>query len=178
MALAEEAYAASPSSGSRYGLLHVVALRAVTTLAAQDDQFADFVSRTRRSLWPSLMLAVTLSRGGSLAANVMANDDVERIAILLKQSLRLFPKESDPWKWAFLQAIDTQAAAEIAERVKTHEFSRMGRRIDRLMTPVATSTALDAYWEMSILGQNEQANQVLKESAEKGMPLPFEIENY
>ena len=176
VALAEEAFAEAPSGGSRYGLLDAIGLRAVTTLAKQDQQFADIVTRTRRSLRPQLMLAVTLSRGGPLVAKLMANDDVKRIATLIQEEHQLFPNGGDPWEWALLKPFDMEAAAEIAETVKTYELSRLSRQLDRLLNPLGTSTALNSYWELMILGQQDEANQVLQSSADRGMPLPFEID--
>jgi hypothetical protein len=173
--LAEEAYAAAPSSATRSHLIAALLFRASRALARQEPAYAEMVKRANRSAGSSFLIAVALSREGKPFEAARSNKDVQRAIALVKESATKFPDDPSPWWWVLLCRTDPDVAKKIAEGLRKDEISQASLTIGRRLAPVSASAALAEYWARLSAGEEAKALAVLKQCAARGVPLPFDV---
>lgn len=174
VALAEEAHAAAPSSGTRRTLVAALLFRAGQTLARQDSACAEMASRASHSLPAVYLVAVALTRPGEQRDAALNNADVQRAVSLLIEDGRAFPAERSSWNWAILRAGHPEEAARVASALRQDEVGRIGQAIVLLLSPVSARTAFDAYWSALIDGNEDEGAEILRRCAASGVPMPFD----
>src|SRR5439155_3805942 len=100
--LAEEAYAAQASRMTTEKLKDALLYRAHRQLIERDAEYKKMAERARRSLDPSSLVALALTREGPAKALALANADVVRAAKLVKERFEAFSDEPTPWMYAML----------------------------------------------------------------------------
>ncbi|HEV3259711.1 MAG TPA: hypothetical protein VG013_22780, partial [Gemmataceae bacterium] len=175
VALAEEAHAAAPSQATQSSLVRALLFRAGQTLARQEPPYTAMVTRARRSLSPSYLLAVGLSLDAKLRDAARKNPDVQRAVALVLQETREFPDDPSPWSWALLRGVHPEEAAKVAKALRKDELGRLERSITQQLTPVGAGTAFAACWALQAAGKEAEARAVLKACARRGVPMPFEV---
>jgi tetratricopeptide (TPR) repeat protein len=171
-ALAKEANAAAPSVATSRTVMQALALRAAKALAKKEPEFrTGILGGGKRSLKPKQQIAVALGQE-KLRPAVLANDDVRQIIALVREKQQKLPTEFDGWSWAMLRAAHPDKAAAIAKGLLADEAGRLNRAIKLKLAPVNASTALEAYWAAQSAGKDEEAVQILKRCAARGVPLP------
>ena len=170
--LAEQSYAASPSSATHAALLSTLMFRAVQTLQAGEPPFARFVSGARRAVDSTELIAAAASQNEPLRAVVLANPDVTRAVALMVEDRVRFPVSGSIVEWALLRWADPDEAAKIAEAVKKSTLPLLTARLSRQLSPVSGSAAYRAAWALEISGDSQAADQVLRDAVERGVPLP------
>jgi len=174
VALVEEAHAVAPSSATRRTLVAALLFRAGQTLARQDAAYAEMASRAGRSLAPIYLVAVALTRPDEQRDAALNNADVRRAVSLLLEDSQAFPAEGISWDWAMLRAGQPDEAARVASTVRQDEVRRIGRAIDLLLSPMSATAAFDAYWSALIDGNEDEGAEILRRSAARGVPMPFD----
>jgi tetratricopeptide (TPR) repeat protein len=171
VSLAEEAHAALPSDGTYSDLGTALALRAHSTLAREDKDYAALADRTRRYLGSALIYYV-LAENHPARSRAAANPDLKRLAEIVRDEAKRDPEGMGPRTWLFLRAVDPPAAEALAPRVKANELLRVRRTIDRLLNPLAASGALEEYAALVLEGKEAEARKVFADLKSKKMPLP------
>lgn len=172
--LAEQAYAAAPSSATASALANARSYRAVEALASRNAAFRDMRERARRSLSPVYLLAVALGDDAELREDARQLDDVAGVVSYTRDAFSRFPDAADPYEWALLRDTDPDTAAAMADAIQQDEVGRIRRVIERRLSPLTVGNAFDYYWELQLAGRDEEARQVLVDYAESGTPLPFD----
>jgi hypothetical protein len=169
--LAEEAEAAAASSATRRGRINALCFRAHQALAREDKAYAELVGKTRRSLGFQA-LTWALSKPGPLCDRALANADVQEAVKLTLEQVKAFPKGQGAFTWALLRVARPAEAEKLAARLKADERGRLRRSIDRVLSPLAATVALESSWALEAAGKPDEAAAVLREAAKKGVPLP------
>ena len=73
-----------------------------------------------------------------------------------------------------LRGADPAAAARLAEALKRDELGKVERAIERQLSPLSASDALQACWALQAEGKEAEGLAILKECARRGVPLPFD----
>jgi hypothetical protein len=74
-----------------------------------------------------------------------------------------------------VKSIAPDRATEFAERVRAETTVRLEHRLNRLLAPTSAAYALEEYYYALLDGKDQQqAAEVLKPYAERGVPLPFD----
>jgi tetratricopeptide (TPR) repeat protein len=174
VALAEEADKAAPSSATRATLKAALLARASRTLAGQQADYQAMVKRALRSLGTSYLIPVALGREAKLRDAVLANKDVQRAIVLVKEDADRFPDRFDTWSWAMLQNSYPEEAKHMAETIRKDEPGKIGRSMDLKLSPVSAAGVFRVYWAQQIIGKGPEDIDVLKACARRGVPLPFD----
>ncbi|MBI1373693.1 MAG: tetratricopeptide repeat protein [Phycisphaera sp.] len=172
--LAETAYAAAPSNGSRYTLVHALLLRAAQNLTRIDASFGQMVNQYRRSLGVMYLIPVAMERGGALAQAVSTHPDVRRAQDLVEVDTQRLPATSSPWTWAMLQGREGGAAQRVAAQWRTNRVRRLGLELDGLLSPFDATLAWKTYWAAKMTGGDPAAGLArLRAVAAAGVPTPM-----
>lgn len=171
VALAEEAHAAAPSDGTHSDLSTALMLRAHSTLARDDKDYAALADRTRRFLGTALIYYV-LAENHPTRSRAVANPDLKRLAEIVRDEFKRDPEGTGARTWLFLQAINPAEAEALAPRLKANELLRVRRTIDRLLTPLSAGSALEEYAALMLEGKEAEARKVFADLKAKKMPLP------
>jgi hypothetical protein len=169
--LAEEAYDAEPSYGTRALLIQSLLFRAHQALAKGDADYAKLATRTVRSLGASL-LSWVLGREGSLRDKALANADVKRALALTAEQAKAFPKHHAAATWALLRAAYPAEAERVAKAYLADQAEEVRRQIDQALSPLSASTALNEHWRLLMLGKDAEAEAALARLAKRGVPMP------
>jgi hypothetical protein len=172
--LTEEAHHAAPSSATGGVLIFALIFRAHQTLLTDEPAYAEMASRALRSLGPGYLVAVAMSRDGALREAARANPDVKRASELAIEAGRRLPDERSPWDWALLQAAHSDVAAEIAQAVRQDKVRSLKLTIRLRLSPLSAAPAFDSYWTYQMAGKEDEAAEVLRRCAARGVPLPFD----
>ncbi len=173
--LAEEAHTASPSSGT-YGILIAALLtRASTTCAQSSPAYAEHASKYRRSLGPSHLIALLLSSDEESRKPLLENADVQRVIQLMIEKGKSFPNEWSFWDWAMFRHADPKQATAVAEALGGDEVRRVLTVLKTRLAPLAATPACDRYWMLQVDGKQDEANAVLREAADRGVPIPVDF---
>jgi hypothetical protein len=173
--LAEEAYAAHACRTTTEKLKDALLYRAHRQLIERDEEYRKMAERARRSLEPSYLVAVALTRDGSARALALANADVVRAAKLVKERSEAFPDEPTPLAYALLKATHPEAAAKVAEALRTDALQQVKRSIALQLKPLILSDALGQYWVLRLEGKDKEGDTLLRTLGERGVPLPFDV---
>jgi tetratricopeptide (TPR) repeat protein len=173
--LAESAYAAAPSSHSRWTLLNLLATRAHFRLAESHDAYQQLAESTRRTLSCPTVLALATFQSQDLRKAVHEDRDVAELMKLVRISTEAFPMTPGSWEWAMLRHSDAAAAAQVAEKIKTNERAAIVRKINMILSPVNLEAAIQGAWMDVAMGDLEGAREVMKRIEKAGVSVPFEI---
>jgi hypothetical protein len=160
--LAEEAHAAAPSQGTASTLSAALVFRAHLDLIGANAEYAKLAKKTKRSLGPSLVY-YALATDSPLRAPAAANADVKRAAALRVEDFHLDADQAAPMTWLLVRALVPAEAAAIAASVKDNERLRIGRKIDRALSPPSVKQALEDYATFLIEGKDNDAKRALAE---------------
>jgi len=172
VSLSEAAFDAAPSWATRNGLASALARRAVARLAGTHPTLAELVAHTRRSTAPKELLLFALDASGALAADAARDADVARILELERESWQRFPASAKPGQWALFRVLDPALAEEVGAALLADGFTRRTRKLFTRLTPMHTGWALELHWELVLAGEDEAAQALLAEFAQRGVPMP------
>lgn len=172
VALAEEAHANAPSLLSRSVLIDSLLLRAGRQLAAVDPEYGALVKHSGRALDAHNLIPFAAAWQNGTGEIVRGHDDVKRAVVLIIEKGRLFP-DSQAWKeWALLNSVQPEAAEAVAEHLADDRVSGLMIRISGQLAPGSASTACAEYWQLLAGGEKAAAEQILRDTADMGVPLP------
>jgi hypothetical protein len=172
IALAEEADKAAPSLGTRRLLIAVRLFRAHQALVKQEPAYAKMAKLGNRSLGPSYLIAVALSRPGPAQKACLANADVQAVVKLMLKKKEQFPDDYDEWSWAMLRTAHPKEADWHAKKVRESELYRLDRAIGLRTSPLNAAMAYREHWARLMAGEKTEAWAVLETLAKAGVPLP------
>ncbi len=168
---AEESHRQVRSQGTFSTLGAALALRAHLTLAKSFPQYASEAERTRRSFTPYVTVTLAAGHESALGEAARTNDDVLRMAELLKQRIERFPRTRGAASWAFLRPLDPEAAESAAEYVKADPIDWLAREGYLATTPDAMPYAIYEYWGRLARGEaTAQAREDIDLAASAGVP--------
>jgi hypothetical protein len=175
VALAEEAFASSPSLASRWYLTEALFLRAIDRLAKGDQSFAQLRDRSRRSVSQKELIAAVLSRDGPLKQAVLKNADVIRAVDLLRESFEACPRyTSGPVSWMMFRSRHPDVAAAVAKAYGESELDLLEGEIDARLRPYDPSETLNAYLRAIMENKGSVAIKIAKDAKSRGIPLPVD----
>lgn len=169
VALAEKAFAAAPSDGSRQTLQTALAFRAHGKLATANAEYRTLAAATARALGKDLLDYVLLA-GGPLADAASGLDDVKRWRAMLKTA-SADGADFGPSSWAALVGSDAAAAAAVAKAAIADESAVRSRAIRQRVAPYLATTALTDYFARRMAGRADAA-AVLDDLRKAGVALP------
>jgi tetratricopeptide (TPR) repeat protein len=173
--LAEEAHGAAPSQATRSSLMGALLFRGDRSLVRREPAYAAMSARAMRSLGPTYLIAVALSREGKPRQAALTDKDVQRVLNLIREKRAKEPEEADEWSWAMLSASHPDEAAAAAKVLQRDELRRLKRAIELKLAPMSGPTAFQAYWARQMAGEGAKGVEILKACAARGVPLPFEL---
>ena len=177
VALAESAYAASPSSNSRWAVINLLATRAHFRLVDSNPSYQQLASPTRRTLSCPTVLALATFQTKELRKAVHEDSDVIEMMKLVRVSTQAFPETPGSWEWAMLRQSDPAAAAIVVEKMKANERADIVRQINLVLSPVSLEAAVQSVWVETAMGNTDTTDPIFKRIKDMGVPVPFEIKN-
>jgi hypothetical protein len=172
VALAESAYAAAPSDGTRRMLESALLFRASRSLAKKDPAFAALLGRLRRSVDTMNLLAALMGHDSETRQAVLADADVKRCVDLMREARRKFPDSPNSWAWAMLRATDKDEVAKLAQVIGKDNLEPLTRALNLKLSPLSTGTALHSCWSLQAAGKDEEAKAIFKQYKDRAVPLP------
>ncbi len=172
--VAEEAHTIAPSASTRQYLYFSLLYRASNDLTQTQPAYAQMVTRIRRSLQLTNLIAVALSQSGDLRQAVIDNSDVRRAAMLIIEEQNKMPHRGSTWDWAVVQAFDEAQATRIRDHVLNDEFRQLNALISRKLSPADAARAFNDSWTSQMAGNTAEATEILKRYADQGIQLPFD----
>jgi hypothetical protein len=175
VALAEEAFATSPSLASRWNLRDALLCRAAERMTKADQRFARLRDRTRRSISFRDLFAGVLSLDGPLKELAMKDADIVRAVDVLRESYNACPEyTSGPVSWAFLQSRYPEIAAAAAKSYGANDVDLLDDEIGARLRPYDPSVTLKAYLRARMTNQGPAAKKILEDAKARGTQLPIE----
>src|SRR5262249_7013516 len=113
--------------------------------------------------------------GGDLRERALANSDLQRALKLAVEYSQKFPEDQDSWTWALLRATQPAEASLIVRRIANDPLFGLKRAIERRLHPVSGGTAVIHCWALLMAGKPGEAQALLKQFADRGVPLPAEV---
>jgi hypothetical protein len=107
-----------------------------------------------------------------LRKTIVANADVKRGVVILREMHRALPDKSGAWTWAMLRHFDPEIAEEIARRYQENNQLRLAAAMQEKFQPLDASLVLLASWDLQMVGRFEQAKALLARYVERGLPVP------
>lgn len=169
--LAESAYEAAPSFGTRGFLEGALLFRANNNLTRKDPAYAALAAQTRRSFSPSDRIAWVLEHDGNLRSLALADADVQRVLELSWEAHGKAPDVANPWAWAMLRS-NEQQAEKLAKVVCEDKVDNAVRTLNVQLFPFSAHHALRRSWALRAAGKEKEANSILKQCADRGVPMP------
>lgn len=74
-----------------------------------------------------------------------------------------------------MPAVAPDEADHIARTIWKNDVEHVDRAIMQLLTPYSATAAFDAFWTCQLSGEESKGLAVLKASAARGVPLPFDV---
>ncbi len=161
-----------PSATSFRVLAVSLLAQAEEQLSAQSTEYAQLVSRTRRSVEPLHRVAAVLDQGGPLAELVAVSPRVQEVLQLRREERRRFTISSLPVDWAILRRSTPQEAEAIASQIRQNEVQLLVEEISYQLSPLSAAEVLDQYWIARILNQEAKAADIYQTAVKRGVPLP------
>lgn len=171
--LAEEAHAAAPSKATGSTLVAALLARAGRTLEGKEPAYAGLVAKARRALSPSYLIAVGLDQEGKLGEAIRADQDVRRAVALHRQQIAGFPDDASEWSWAVMRALHPDDAARTRELLAQDKCLEHERALEERIDLYSATVAYRAYWSQVLAGDQAKGQKILKECAERGVPIPL-----
>jgi hypothetical protein len=175
--LAEEAHKTAPSYATRWLVIRTLLFRASNSIESQNAAYREMVKRANRSLSVNYLIAIAADRSQELLSVINSNNDVIRARVLIAENVKLIPDTASTLIWALLKDSHPDQAAVIAKNIANNKSSYYSRRIDFRNTPFSAEAGFRLAWEHRVNGDKSKADEILKQTADKGIPLPFEITN-
>lgn len=174
-ALLQSARSASerhPSATSHSTLTASYLFLAHQQLMRDYPDYAALAARTRHALGATYLISFVLEHGGPLAEAARKNENVVQAIARTKASLQDFPGWASVQEWALLRSSDPDAAAEVTKRIKENETLRLMDTLQFQFNPWNASLVLEHYWTQRMLGDEQNAAQILQNAQRDGVPLP------
>lgn len=175
VALAERAYEAAPSSGTRGALEAALLFRAAEAVATHTPAWAEALEASRRALGATYAIPLALTSAPELAEPLIAHADVKRVADLVVVGSRRYPESVSPHDWALLSRIRPEAAADEVHTLRQSKTGRLKTELAWRLAPASGSVALNAYWLRLMEGRDREGSALLEAAAERGIPLPLQL---
>jgi|GEM_PF-1918930 len=173
--IAERSYEAAPSDPTNSILVGALCIRAGRTLAEQQPAYAEMVARCERSVGHAYLLASVLSHEEEeLSQAVIANPDYQRVAAVMIEAQDKFPDDCGGFNWTMLRPTKPEAAAELAKLFRQNEVAQVMLEIKLRLLPARGTPALRAAFAARMGGDDSGADEILRQCAERGVPLPFQ----
>jgi hypothetical protein len=170
--LAEEANKAALSNATRSALISALSFRAHQTMKKTDPSYAALAKKVERSLSYALLGYILAGPKNKLRDKLAANADVVRVGKLTVQRLAKESQEVGPTTWAWLRTIDPAKADKLAKQISADSLAARKRSIDRTLSPLSGGSILETYWMARIAGKDKEAEEVLRQAAKRGVPMP------
>jgi len=170
--LADDVGTAAPSFGSRRSLMADLLLRAHCTLVEKEPAYAALAKKGGRTLGPSFLIAFALSTEGPAQKACLQNDDVQRVAGLLRELLAKNPSQRTAWDWAMLRTSHPEDAARIAKDLPTDEAYRLNLQISEKTSALSPVNVMNRCFILLMEGDEPGARAVLEQAIRDGIPLP------
>ena len=175
VALAEEAFASSPSLASRWYVIDALLLRGTDRMATANQKFAALRDRARRSVSPMQLIGVTLSLNGPLKELALKDPDISRALDLLHESYAACPRyTSGPQSWAMFRSKYPDDAAAVAKSYLIKDSDMLEDEIEARLRPYDSTVSLKAYWRARMENKEHEAFEIVKAAKAKGVPLPID----
>jgi hypothetical protein len=175
ISLAEEAYTAAPSPGSRGIMMQALMFRGSDRMAKADPGFSRLRDRFARVEPPQVLVASILSVDGPLKDLTLKDPDVGRAIDLVRESYAACPTHATgPRSWALLRARYPDAAASMAKRYLADESDRLEDEIIARLHPYDSTVNLTAYWAARMQKKDDEGRKILAEARSRGVPIPIE----
>ncbi len=176
LALAEEAYGAAPSHGTRSLLVSALLFRAGRRLAQSQPAYARMVAKAGPATGHDLLIGIALDGANPLRDAARQDSDVRRAVNLIQGAYRDDPEYwACPWAWSLVHALDPAAGAKMAETYFANESAQLSRAVERQVKPRLVTTALSAFWAAEMVGKNADGAAILKAYAAQGVRVPIEL---
>ena len=174
VALAENAGKVWQCEGNYATLLSAYLFRAADQLRHADPAFDAFVTKYKRSIGTTHLMAVAASEPSSFQQAVLQNADVQRVQGLIRQATAAYPEGRSVYEWALLKNSDAGEADRVAEVIRRTPREPVSQSISNHLNPASTAEALNTYWLMQILGKPEDGKAALARVAALGIPMPIQ----
>jgi hypothetical protein len=174
VAIAEQAYKAAPSFGTRGVLVSSLLERAHHDLVSSEPTYATLAKKCQRSLNSRDCIAVVLSRDGPAHKACLTHPDVKRVLQILREEFERAPQRGNEWTWAMFRLADPGLAAKVAESCRKDEVAALQRSILVQVSPYSADHVYRHAWALEMADDLEQARAVLRRAAARGVPLPFD----
>src|SRR5262249_24209152 len=150
--LAEEAFAAAPSTATRSGLMHALLFRASQAMEKQEPAYAAMAKRARKSLDSDELLAIAVYRHEKLRAAILKNPDVQSALTLMKEGELAFPNDPGVVAYVLLRAAKAPEADHIMQVLRT-EYEQLQYELARRLSPLSAQTAFASYFLFQAIGE-------------------------
>jgi hypothetical protein len=170
--LAEVAYAAAPSQGSRSTLIAALLALADQKFRNQDANYAQLAQQYERSLGPAIQIPVVLQRDAVFRELALGNEHLQRGLSLTVEQVEKIPEWLEPWHWALIRHSRPELADEWGARLAANDVLRMQREIAFQLAPGNSYWAYSLAWLDECSGDTQQAESVLETCRQHGTPLP------
>ena len=172
--LAEEAHNASPSIGTRGGLVAALLNRTSRDLRSANEAYHKLADKCGQSVNSTYLIAYVLSYDNPMQKDILAHADVRRVQDLLKQRMQSTPGDNSPWLWVMMRHIDEQEADEMAVRFRFNKHLHAKHNVERKLNSVSSTFAIEAYWESQITGETATAEQLWQNAVRNNVQMPTE----
>jgi hypothetical protein len=170
--LAEDAYQAAPSSGTRKGLITALAFRALTSASGKDPALAKKVRKHLRTVGVLYLFAALLRHDDAARIKLQTHPDVERLVALQKENDKSFPNDHSAVEWALMSRVDPRRAARIVPMLRNDSLRSLAQQAMAMIYPINTKAAMDAYWEFEMNGKLAEAAKIVEDYRKLGIELP------
>lgn len=171
VSLAEEAFNASASRGTRQTLRIVLCQRAVDQLSAADPAFARFAEPCKRSLDAHEIIALALAPGHRFFSMTSQHPDVQRVLAMIETFGQRYDNWNT-WHWAMLRSTRPALAQQAASSVKTDETDRLTSKVTQALYGINAQYALADIWEAKIDGDREAVKAIIDRLLRNNIPVP------
>ncbi|MCZ7646265.1 MAG: hypothetical protein M5U26_13445 [Planctomycetota bacterium] len=171
LALAREAWDAHPSGATRSFLVQTLANRILADAGKADTELAASMDRTRYNFGYRELLLLALERP-AWRQRISAHADFKALEGLVRDTQRDFPNRVSAWEAAFARAAGWPEAAALKDKALAYEADFLENRINRLLAPLSSTTALEAHGYLTLRDQPAEARALLKDLERQGIPMP------
>jgi hypothetical protein len=171
--LAEEAHAAAPSDATYWALVASLCFRAGQDLARDEPTYAAMAAKAERSLGPTYLLGVAVTRDEKLRARALANPHVCRVLSLIAESRAKHAHDPTVWETILLRAAHPEETAPLIRALLGDPLRDVKRALSLRLAPFNAPDAFDAYWIADLAGKRVEGVAALRRCAALGVPLPF-----
>src|SRR5262249_51214897 len=134
---AEKGYEGGKSSATRQLLQSALKLRALETVTAKDPAAPRLAKKNLRNVGPSNPLTETLRAKPPppFAKQLLENADSKRAYELFKKGLEDFPDSITAAEWAFVEAVEPDAAPKVMAAAATNQMDQIYAQLGPILKP-------------------------------------------